>query len=88
MIARVFRELRCNAVVINSFGLLAGAGSRKTGDGKWTFDFSLWDRYVDLFIKEGAAKTFTISAMIQSVEGKTIGTLGENSEHVTMNTMT
>lgn len=88
MIARVFKELRCNAVVINSFPLLAGAGSRKTGDGKWTFDFSLWDRYVDLFIKEGAAKTFTISAMIQSVEGKTIGTLGGNSEHVTMNTMT
>ena len=77
-----FKELRNNAIIIHPLFLLGNSGSRRISETEWSFDFACWDRYVDIFLKKGAAASFTISAICQSVEGKWVDSIGYNGESV------
>jgi hypothetical protein len=83
--ADVMRELRNNTICVSA-SLLSAAGSCKLPDGTYRFVWDYFDRYVNLFIDRGAARGFTMSAIMQSVEGKAVYAIGENGKGVSYDT--
>jgi len=79
-VARVFKEMRNNTVIVSLQSLLLADGSKKLADGSYDFRFGLFDRYVELFLKYGATETFTVSSMIESVFGRHMGTIGPDGK--------
>ncbi|MBP5312493.1 MAG: DUF4091 domain-containing protein [Clostridia bacterium] len=86
--ADVMKELRNNTICIQPLPLLHRAGSTYKNAGEFDFRFDLFDRFAELFINKGAARDFTLSAFIQSVEGKTMSALGETGDVVAYDTLT
>lgn len=84
--ADVMRELRNNTICIQAGPLLTGAGSRRLSDGTYVFKWDYFDRFVNLFIDRGAARDFTLNALMQSVEGKEVYAIGEDGKGVSYDT--
>ena len=78
--ADVMRELRNNTICVPALHLLTAAGSRKLEDGSYRFVWDYFDRYVKLFIDRGAARDFTLSALMQSVYGEYLSAIGEDGK--------
>ncbi|MBO4326623.1 MAG: DUF4091 domain-containing protein [Clostridia bacterium] len=74
--ADVMRELRNNTICVQMNSLLTHSGSCRS-DGGYKFVWDDFDRFVQLFIDRGAARDFTVSGFIQSVEGKVVYAIGE-----------
>lgn len=86
--ADVMKELRNNTICVQPLPLLHGAGSTYKNAKEFDFRYDLFDRFVSLFLDKGAARDFTLSAFIQSVEGKYFTALGPVKENVKFDTLT
>lgn len=74
--ARTMKQLRFNSLALNPFPLLAG-GSRRCGTTSWSFDFTLLDRFTELFLREGSFRRLVISSPLASLTGETICSFDE-----------
>lgn len=86
--ADVMKEMRNNTICVQPLPLLHHGGSTYNSPDDYDFKFDLFDRFVELFLKKGAARDFTLSAFIQSVEGKSFSALSGTSDIVSYETNT
>ncbi len=70
--ARAMKVLRVNSLNLTPIDFLVDAGTKRISETEWHFDFTLFDRFVELFLKEGSFRYLTLCAPVGSVWGKTI----------------
>ena len=80
--ARTMKTLRVNCLHVGIMSLLADGGSKKLPEGGWQLRFELMDKYIEHFFAHGAFRFIAISAIIASVNGKTIQCLDEQGDVV------
>lgn len=54
--ARSMKENRHNTLQVNLLQLLIGGGSKPDADGRYTFDWTVLDQFVDFFVERGVVK--------------------------------
>lgn len=80
--ARTMKILRVNSLNIAIIDFLVDAGSKRTGEKTWEFDFSLLDRFIEHFLEHGSFRYLTVGAVIASVNGDTVVAVDEQSRHI------
>ena len=80
--ARAMKVLRVNSLNLPIIDFLVDAGSKRVSATEWHIDFTLLDRFIELFLAEGSFRYITIAAMIASVNGDTVIAVDENGHHV------
>ncbi len=80
--ARTMKVLRVNSLNLSVIDFLVDAGSKRTGEKTWDLDFTLLDRFVELFLREGSFRYLTVGALIASVKGDTVVSVDEQGRHV------
>ena len=70
--ARTMKMLRVNSLNITPLDFLIDAGSRRVSATEWHFDFTLMDRFIELFLREGSFRYLTMCAQISPVFGNTV----------------
>ncbi len=80
--ARAMKVLRVNSLNLTPIDFLIDAGSKRISETEWHFDYTLFDRFVELFLREGSFKYLTLSAPVGSVWGKTILGCGDHGDIV------
>lgn len=75
--AETMKSLRVNSLHLPLIPLLCQAGSRRLPDGTWALCFDEADRFIEHFLTYGSFRYITISAVIASVDGKTITAIDE-----------
>lgn len=81
---RSLKECRSNIYRIYPLELLIAAGSRKTEAGKWSLDFSYFDRMVKILKNSGMVKKFSINDQLTSWKGKEIYSPDENGKVISI----
>lgn len=77
--AKAMKFLRVNSLWMPGVEFLADAGSKRVAKDTWEFNFSIFDRILDLFLSNGSFRYVTVSAAIASVDGNTIQGIDEES---------
>ena len=80
--ARAMKTLRVNSLNLTVIDFLVDAGSKRTGQSTWELNFSLLDRFIELFLANGSFRYLTVGALIASVNGDTVVAVDEQSRHV------
>lgn len=80
--ARTMKVLRVNSLNIAPIDFLIDAGSKRISETEWHFDYTLLDRFIELFLAEGSFRYLTLSAPVSSVWGKTILAFGDHGDIV------
>ncbi|MBO5906930.1 MAG: DUF4091 domain-containing protein [Clostridia bacterium] len=80
--AKSLKNCRSNVYRIYPIRLLGAAGSRRTAQGTWVFDFTLFDRMIKLLNESGAIKLYSIQDPLKSWDGKEIEAIGESGESI------
>ena len=70
--ARAMKVLRVNSLNITPIDFLIDAGSRRISETEWHFDYTLLDRFIELFLREGSFRYLTMCAQIAPVFGNTV----------------
>lgn len=70
--ARAMKVLRVNSLNVQPLDLLIDAGSQRISETEWSFDFSLFDQFIELYLQEGSFRYLTVCAPVSAVWGKTI----------------
>lgn len=78
--AKSFLECRNNIIRLDPLPLLSGCGSKRISRDEWYFDFSIFDRLVELFIKSGAVKGFAVEDSLKPLMKHEIYALDENGK--------
>ena len=76
------KECRSNVYRLKPVYALKAAGSKRISKDKWHFDFSLFDRMVDLLIKNNVVSRFAIDDVLECFDGHGIFALDENGEFI------
>lgn len=80
--AKSLKECRSNICRLEILSFLRAAGSKRIAKDKWEFNFSLLDRMIDLFIKNGVVKKFATTDFLGSLDSGYIYSLNENGEMI------
>lgn len=80
--AKAMKVLRVNSLNLPIMDFLVDAGSKRTGEKTWEFDFTLLDRFIEHFLQYGSFRYITIGAMIASVYGETVIAVDEQGHLV------
>ena len=75
--AKTLKDLRVNSLHVPVMTLLSDGGSKRLGATEWELDFGLFDRFVEHFLSHGSFCYISISAIIASVNGKTMQAIDE-----------
>lgn len=75
--AKALADLRVNSLHVPVMTLLSDGGSKRASADEWVLDFGLFDRFVEHFLANGSFRFISISAIIGSVNGKTIQAIDE-----------
>lgn len=76
--AKAMKYLRVNTLWMPIVEFLADAGSKRVAKDKWEFDFSLVDKTLDIFLKNGSFKYVAITGSVSPVDGNNIQSIDEN----------
>lgn len=79
--ARAMKTLRVNSLNLVVIDFLVDAGSRRVSETEWQLDFTLLDRFIELFLEHGSFRYLTLAAMIAAVNGDTVNAIDENGRH-------
>lgn len=79
--ARAMKVLRVNSLNVAIIDFLVDAGSRRVSETEWQIDYTLFDRFIELFLAEGSFRYITLAAMIAPVNGDTVIAVDENGHH-------
>lgn len=77
--AKSLKFLRVNRLWLPLSLLLAYAGSSRTGEKTWNFNYKYVDKFVDVFLKNGSFSSIIIEHLISAVDGTSIDIIDENS---------
>ena len=80
--ARAMKVLRVNSLNITPIDFLIDAGTKRISETEWHFDYTLLDRFIELFLQQGSFRYLTLSAPVGSVWGKTILGCGDHGDIV------
>ena len=72
------KECRSNVYRLKPIYALQAAGSKRIAKDKWHFDFSLFDRMVELLVKNNVVSRFAIDDVLECWDGHEIFSLDEN----------
>ena len=86
--AKTLSALRVNSLHLPVMTLLADGGSKRIAADEWALDFGLLDRFVEHFLANGSFRFLSISAIIGSVNGKTIQSIDENGKVIRLEIFT
>ena len=78
------KECRSNVYRIAPLSSLKAAGSRRIAEDKWHFDFTYFNKIVDLLNKNGVAKRFALDDIMTSFNGAEVYSIGYNGEEITI----
>ena len=74
------KECRSNIYRLNPVSALKAAGSKRISKDKWQLSFSLFDRTVDLLVRNNVVSRFAIDDLLNSWDGHEIFSLDENGD--------
>jgi len=80
-LARSLTGMRGNNMWLQE-GLLWDAGSRKTGPGQWTLDFTLTEKYVRCYLENGSFRYINAALGVVDVTGEYVVSVDEKSRPV------
>ena len=78
--AKHLKDMRVNTLHLPIMSLLCDGGSRRVGEGQWVLEFGLLDKFVEFFLAHGSFRYISVSAIISSVDGKTMQAIDQNSD--------
>ncbi len=73
----VMKRNRINVLYVRTQDLLAAGDTYRSADGAWRFDFSVFDRFVALFLMGGGIKRLAGFHIIQQTEARFVHTVGK-----------
>lgn len=81
-IARTMKQMRINSLYLHTVSLLAAGGSKRTGESEWSFDFSLIDKFIELYLEYGSFRYITLCGETHCVTGETVSAIDYEGKEV------
>ena len=75
----VMKQNRINVLYVRTQDLLAAGDTAQGADGQWRFDFSVFDRFVGLFLAGGGIRRLAGFHIIQQTEARHVHTVGKDA---------
>ena len=82
--ATSLKECRSNVYRVSPLNALMAAGSKRVAEDRWQFDFTYFNKLVDLLQKSGVTKRFAIDDIMTSWGGTDVYAIGYNGEEITI----
>lgn len=80
--AGYMKLLRINVLNLRVLQLLMDGGTRRTGMQSWQFDFSVFDCFVEWFLKHGSFQKISLRGVVKQVYGKELFSIDENGKEL------